>query len=157
MNLIQTLGLQPHPREGGWFVETHRSAQAVTVRGEQRSLATAIYFLVLGGYPTELHCLPGDELFHYYAGEPLELFLFSKSGGPQVKTLGPDIEGGMRPQILIPGGVWQAARVRRQGAYALVGTTMAPGFDYRDYQAAGQDEWAARHPQAREAMRSFFL
>lgn len=154
-SIIGILGLQPHPREGGYFVETHRTAESLAVDDSRRSLATAIYFLVLGGYPTELHRLPGAEIFHYYVGDPLELFLHDEAAGPRVLVLGPDLEAGMRPQVVVPGGVWQAARVARIGGFSLVGTTMSPGFDYRDYQAARPHEWSELYPSAADAMNAF--
>lgn len=153
--VIDTLGLQPHPREGGYFIETHRTSESVTITVSERSLSTAIYFLVLGGYPTELHRLPGAEIFHYYLGAPLDLFLFDETDGSRVLTLGPDLDAGMRPQIVVPGSVWQAARVRQLGSFSLVGTTMAPGFDYHDYQAASPEEWEKHYPFAAAEMKAF--
>jgi uncharacterized protein len=155
--IINALDLQPHPREGGYFIETHRNTESVTIHGSERSLATAIYFLVLGGYPTELHRLPGAEIFHYYLGAPLELFLYDEAAGSRVMLLGPDIMAGNRPQVIIPGGVWQAARVKRRGDFSLVGTTMAPGFDYHDYQTDDPDSWAKKHPAGRDGMKEFLF
>ncbi len=154
--IIHDLKLLPHPREGGFFVETHRSTETALVDGRQRSLATAIYFLVLRGYPTELHRLPGDELFHFYSGDPLELFLFDEESGAVLRQLGTDLGRGMRPQITIPGGVWQAARVINGGLFSLVGTTMAPGFDFADYQALSCEEWGKQFPEGLEGMTRFY-
>jgi len=154
--IINELNLFPHPSEGGFFFETHRSSGSLLINGQQRSLSTAIYFLVVRDFPTELHHLPGDELFHFYLGDPLELFLFDEEKGAEIKMLGVDLEQGMRPQILIPGNFWQAARVKKGGSYSLVGTTMTPGFDYSDYQALTRQEWKKKYPSGEEAVNKFY-
>lgn len=154
--LIDELHLTPHPCEGGYFLETYRSPERIVVDGRSRSAATAIYFLVLAGYPTELHRLPGPEMFHYYMGDPLELFIADRTGTVSVQSLGPALHAEMRPQVLVPGGHWQAARVRPKGSFSLVGTTMSPGFDYADYQAMSREEWAEKYSHGARAMWDFF-
>lgn len=154
--LIRTLDLTPHPREGGYYRETTRSLETVMTAAGERSLSTSIYFLVLEGRPTELHRLPGPELFHYYMGDPLELFLFQEEEPVQLLRLGPPSDAGARPQILVPGGVWQAARVVAGGSYSLVGTTMSPGFDFADYNGLDPEAWSRLHPHGEMAMRQFY-
>lgn len=155
-NIVSTLRLTPHPREGGYFFESYRSEETLVRGDSQRSLATAIYFLVLAGQATELHRLPGDEIFHYYAGAPVDIFLFDKERGPRIETLGNALDLGMRPQLLVPGRSWQAARLRKGGDYSLLGTTMSPGFDYSDYEACSQGIWAQRYPEASGVMNQFY-
>ncbi len=154
--IIDALLLMPHPSEGGFYRETFRSEETVFTEAGSRSLSTSIYFLVLGGAPTELHCLPGPETFHYYMGDPLELFLYDGENQPEVKRLGPVSDQDARPQLVVPGGVWQAARVVPGGTYSLVGTTMSPGFDFADYKGLAREEWSRLYPNAKKAMRRFY-
>jgi len=134
--VIQRLGLEPHPMEGGWFRETYRSAEstgaAAGTPGAGRSLSTAIYYLLTTETYSALHRLPGDEIFHFYLGDPVEMLLLD-GGGARVVHLGPHLET-MSLQQVVPGGSWQGARLLEGGEWALLGTTMAPGFDYADFE-----------------------
>jgi uncharacterized protein len=138
-SLKRLLGLKPHPSEGGFFVETYRSAEALPAgtwpdRAGPHALATAIYFLVTPEGPSALHRLPTDEVFHFYLGDPVEMLQLRPDGSTQVLVLGTDLEKGMRPQVVVPRGTWQGSLLRPGGRYALLGTTMAPGFDPSDYE-----------------------
>jgi predicted cupin superfamily sugar epimerase len=153
--IIAALGLQPHPVEGGWFRETYRSAG--TIDPEQfsppyparRSVGTAIYYLLTAGNFSAMHRLPGDEIFHFYGGDPVEMFLIRDEGTSETHVLGADVPGGQRPQVVVPGGVWQGSAVMAPSKWALLGTTMAPGFDYADYETGRRDDLTARFPQHR--------
>ena len=131
-DLIETLGLQPHP-EGGWFREVYRSTDVVTRDGAARDALTSIYYLLAAGQLSRWHVVTLDEVWHFHEGEPLELLTCDPRGGRvEVLKLGPVASDGARPQHVVPRGVWQAARPT--GAYALVGCTVAPGFDFADFQ-----------------------
>jgi len=136
--LIRLLGLVPLEPEGGHFRETYRSARFLASLGpgpdgeEKRSLCTAIYFLLTQDTFSALHRLPGDEIYHFYAGDPVELLILHVDGRKEAVTLGPDPSRGMTFQTVVPGGSWQGARLAPGGEFALMGTTMAPGFDSRD-------------------------
>ena len=152
-NLKRLLQLQPHPQEGGFFVETYRASSLLPedalgagYRGE-RALGTAIYYLLTPNSFSALHRLPGDEIFHFYLGDPVEMLLLGKKDTGKMITLGTDIEVGMRPQVMVPGGVWQGSRVVPGGRYALLGATMSPGFDFADYQAGAREELARQYPE----------
>jgi predicted cupin superfamily sugar epimerase len=141
--IIAHLGLAPLPREGGWFRETYRAdlewpAGALAPRHPgARAAGTAIYYLLTPDSFSALHRLPGDEVFHFYLGDPVEMLqLDPHSGAGRVVVLGNDLLAGQQPQAVVPGGVWQGSRLRPGGAFALLGTTMAPGFDFADYEAA---------------------
>lgn len=123
-DVIRLLALQPHPVEGGHFRETHRNPHS-----------TAIYYLLEGAGVSEMHRLPGDEVYHFYAGDPLETLLLFPDGSGRVVTVGTDLPAGQVPQLVIPGGVWQGS-VRGHGGngWSLIGATMAPGFRYEDYE-----------------------
>jgi uncharacterized protein len=137
--LLKLLALEPHPQEGGYFVETYRSAESWPAglssdRTEAHSLATAIYFLLTPEAHSSLHRLPTDEIFHFYLGDPVEMLLLKPDRTGEVRVLGTDLGSGMRPQVVVPGGTWQGSRLAPGGRFALLGTTMAPGFVPSDYE-----------------------
>jgi len=136
--LINGLNLEPHP-EGGHFAEVYRSSSTVQPaddRGE-RAAVTTIYFLLLEGEFSRWHKVRSDELWHHYEGAPLELQRIDpRTWERECLLLGPEGSGGDAVQV-IPGGCWQAASTT--GAYTLVGCTVAPGFEYGDYQLFLED------------------
>lgn len=147
--LIRALHLAPHP-ERGWFAETYRSP---LVAGG-RNASTAIYFLLSAAQPgTYLHRLKSDELFHLYEGGPLDVLLLAPDGSHTAPVLGLDLARGERPQIVIPAGTWFAAELREGRSHCLFGCTVAPGFDFADFELAEGPELAARWPAAAERIR----
>lgn len=141
-DVIRLLALQPHPVEGGHFRETYRSPHS-----------TAIYYLLEGVGLSEMHRLPGDEVYHFYAGDPLETLLLLPEGSGQVVTVGADLSGGQVPQLVIPGGVWQGSlRVTGPHGWALIGATMAPGFEYADYERGGRADLVKSWPTFADAI-----
>ena len=140
-DVIRLLDLQPHPKEGGFFRETYRSSGSIDPGGPfngPRCAGTAIYYLLTPTTYSAMHRLPGDEIFHFYLGSPVEMLMLQPDGSGDVVVLGPDLDR-MRVQHVVPGGTWQGARLIDGGAWALLGTTMAPGFDYSDYVTGGSD------------------
>ncbi len=128
--LIDHLDLRPHP-EGGWYRETWAASAPV---GE-RPASTAIYYLLEAGQTSHWHRVDADEIWHFYAGDPLTLMVAAEDTGPRRDwTLGPDVMAGQSPQILVPKGFWQAARPT--GAYTLVGCTVSPGFQFDGFEMA---------------------
>ncbi|HZU35267.1 MAG TPA: cupin domain-containing protein [Gemmataceae bacterium] len=147
--LIETLQLRPLPREGGYYRETYRSERRLPAHAGERSLATAIYYLLTPDTVSALHRLPADELFHFYAGDPVEMLLLNPPGSDPAGrwvVLGPDVLAGQTPQVLVPAGVWQGSVLRPGGRYALLGTTMAPGFAFADYEAGDARQLTASYP-----------
>ena len=151
--VISALGLSPHP-EGGWFLETYRCAETTAAEalperyGGPRSFSTAIYYLLEQGDYSALHRVRTDELFHFYFGAPVEILTVSPKGVAEIAVIGADIAAGQRPQFLVPGGTIQALRPAVQGgAYSLLGTTVAPGFDYRDFALLSADAVFDQFPQ----------
>jgi predicted cupin superfamily sugar epimerase len=150
--IIRTLGLSPHP-ERGFFVETYRASTQVTVptRSEPRAASTAIYFLVTAASPaTLLHRLKSDEVFHLYEGGPLHILRLFEDGQCDIAPLGRDLLAGERPQIVVTAGTWFGVELAGGADYCLVGCTVAPGFDFADFELAGGPELAARYPAMRE-------
>lgn len=150
--IITVLKLAPHP-ERGFFVETHRAATAVTAatHAGPRAAATAIYFLIGADAPaTYLHRLRSDEVFHLYEGGPLEILRLHPDGQADVARLGLDLAAGERPQIVIPAGTWFGTELVGGASHCLVGCTVAPGFEFADFELAEGPELAARYPAVAE-------
>lgn len=139
--IIELLGLKPHP-EGGFFGETYRHQR----EAGERSLCTAIYYLVTAESPSRMHRVASDEIWHFYRGDELEMLQLGKDGA-RVITIGADIAAGQCPQVLVPAGVWQGARVKPGGSYALLGATVSPGFDYEDFEIGSRDKLIAEYPE----------
>jgi uncharacterized protein len=144
--VIDLLRLQPHPVEGGYFRETYRSAESLWRVGTERSVSTAIYYLLTPQTVSAMHRLPGDEVFHFYLGDPVRMLQLWPDGSTRTLTLGTDMNAGQVPQLVVPGGVWQGSVLVEGGRFALLGATMAPGFDYADYEAGERGELTARYP-----------
>jgi len=156
--LIRLLQLQPMPREGGWYRETYRSplqlpADVLAPRySAGRSGGTAIYYLLTPDTFSALHRLPTDEVFHFYLGHPVEMLQLGPTPGDggRILTLGLDILDGQQVQAVVPADVWQGSMLRPGSTFALMGTTMAPGFDFADYEAADRDILSAAFPDFAE-------
>src|SRR5947208_1511496 len=149
----QLLGLAPHPREGGWFVQTYAAAETVasSALGDARypgprRTSTAIYYLLEPETFSEMHRLRSDEIFHFYEGDPVEMLQLHPEGSGQTIVIGNDLAQGQRPQVVVERGVWQGSRLAAGGRWALLGCTVSPGFEYEDYDSAGRDELAAKWP-----------
>ena len=151
--LIRLLNLQPHPRENGFFRETYRSDESTSAGryGGARSRSTAIYFLLKAGGFSEMHRLQSDEIFHFYLGAPAELLLLKNDGQGEIIPIGNQIEAGERPQVVVPRSCWQG--MRSTGEYTLLGTTVAPGFEYADYESGSREELIRQYPQFAELIR----
>jgi uncharacterized protein len=135
--LITTLGLSPHP-EGGYYGELYRSTGTVQPddgRGPRPALTT-IYFLLPHAAVSRWHRVQSDEVWHFYEGAPLDLWMASPEGDLLDHYRLGSIDEAQRPVWTIPAGHWQAAR--STGSYTLVGCTVAPGFDFRDFALAGE-------------------
>ncbi len=139
-NMVELLELAPHP-EGGFYRETYRSS------------STAIYFLLPAGEFSAFHRLrASDEIWHHYAGDPVELHTIGPDGAHRVTILGPDLERGERPQVIVPAGTLQAAVVRGD-RFALCGCTVAPAFEFADFEMPTRDELVAAFPRLESVIR----
>ena len=128
--IIRELSLAPHP-EGGFFRETFRDGAPA---GAGRAASTAIYYLLPQGEISQWHRVDAAEIWHFYAGVPLELCLSEDGLEASRQRLGPDLAAGQRPQLVAPAGWWQSAR--SLGAWTLVGCTVAPGFEFSRFELA---------------------
>lgn len=129
--IIQVLGLQPLPGEGGFFQETWKLEGT-----SNRPAGTAIMYLITPESFSALHRLDADEIFHFYAGDPCEQITISPAGALHRAVLGTDIHLGQRPQIVIPKGHWQGTKLLPGGKWALLGTTMTPGYHQAGFELA---------------------
>lgn len=154
--VIALLGLAPLPQEGGYYRETHRAELTLCDTAlpdcydGRRNASTAIYFLLTPESPSAWHILPSDEVFHHYVGDAVRMLRLWPDGRSEATTLGPDLAAGERPQCVVPGDVWQGCRLKEGGAWALLGCTVAPGFDFADFHVATPAEvaeLAARFPE----------
>jgi predicted cupin superfamily sugar epimerase len=151
---IETLGLQPHP-EGGYYRETYRSTQelmgcCLREHLAPRAVATAIYFLLPGDQFSALHRLRSDEMWHFYAGSSLTLHIIDPKGGLTQVKLGTRVEHGETFQAVVKAGCWFGATVDDPDGYTLVGCTVAPGFEFDDFELGERQKLIERYPQHRD-------
>lgn len=151
--LVELLGLRPHP-EGGFYAETFRSLtrlSGVPTPNQARAASTAIYYLLPAGSFSALHRVASDEVWHHYAGAPLELHTIDPSGLHSTMRLGRDLLAGERPQGVVSAGTWQAAVPVGDG-WSLLGCTVAPGFDFRDFELPDREELLEKFPLLRDVV-----
>ncbi|MCF0049659.1 cupin domain-containing protein [Dyadobacter sp. LJ53] len=150
---IEKYALAPHP-EGGYYAETYRAAENVPQQAlpsrfnGDRSFSTGIYFLLETHNFSAFHRIKSDEMWHFYAGEALEIFIIHEEQTEmQVIKLGDDPENGETFQAVVPAGAWFASRPAQGSTYALVGCTVAPGFDFADFEMAERAALQMQFPE----------
>ncbi len=151
-DVIAALNLEPHPKEGGYFREVYRarepvSADALPARFDaSRVHSTAIYYLLTPDTFSHLHTVNSDEVFHFYLGDPVEMLQLHPDGTGKQIVLGSNISSGQNPMTVVPHGVWQGCKLRDGGTFALMGCTVAPGFEYDDYVHGLRSDLTAAYP-----------
>lgn len=154
--LIEALGLHPHPEEGGYFRETWRSSEAIPAEAlpvrytGSHVFGTSIYYLLTPETCSAMHRLASDEVFHFYLGDPVEMLNLPPEAPGRRILLGSDILAGQSVQVVVQQGVWQGCRLVDGGSFALMGTTVAPGFEYSDYEHGERDILLAGWPNFAE-------
>ncbi len=149
---IEQYTMQAHP-EGGYFAETYRSSETITQRAlpdrftGDRNLSTAIYFLLESHHFSALHRIQSDEVWHFYAGGPLEVFVFDPTGTLEIIRLGSNPDAGEVFQAVVPAGYWFASRPAAGTEYSLVGCTVAPGFDFADFELSNSQSIISTNPE----------
>lgn len=149
---IEYLGLLPHP-EGGYYREVYRSAESMLAEhlppryGGGRAFSTAIYYLLEHPDFSAFHRIKSDEIWHFYDGSPLILWQIDPSGGLRALRLGRDPTQGEQPMRVVPAGCWFAASLEHPQSFALVGCTVAPGFDFADFELAEREALLRQFPQ----------
>lgn len=135
-SIISQLELEKHP-EGGYFKETYRSGEITDTAQGKRNISTAIYYLLDSESISHLHRIKSDEMWHFYIGSPLRLVILNeKTGAFREIILSNDLENNSTLQFVVPAGVWMAAEVIDKSSFSLVGCTVSPGFDFRDFEMA---------------------
>jgi predicted cupin superfamily sugar epimerase len=143
--LVQSLDMKPHP-EGGYYAETYRSALMMDTPAGDRPVATSIYFLLQAGNFSAFHRIASDEGWHHYEGDTVSIHTLSPLGDYQYIELGKEAKAGQRPQAMVPGGYWFASECKGSLGYALVGCTVSPGFDFRDFELADRQNLINQYP-----------
>ncbi len=150
-DLITHFHLHPHP-EGGWYAQSYRSTESIPAAAlperfsGDRLFSTAIYFLLEPGNFSAFHRIKSDECWHFYSGDPLEIFILHTDGSLQVVTLGPSIDKGQHFQFVVPANCWFASRPAAGSRYCFVGCTVSPGFDFADFEMANASELSKEYP-----------
>ena len=154
--IVELFGMKPLKGEGGFYAETYRCSQRI---GEahlpagyvgDRSLGSAILYLLTPDTFSALHRLKSDEIFHFYLGDPVTMLQLHPDGSSEVFTLGRDILNGQRVQVTVPAGSWQGCFLNPGGRFALMGTTVTPGFEFADFQPADREKLLKQHPDQKE-------
>ncbi len=152
--IVQKLGLLAHP-EGGFYKETYRSTSSMeTEQNTIRNVCTAIYFLLENNNISLFHRIQSDELWFFHQGEPLEI-VFIKEGVLNSIILGNSFEKGEVPQATIPANTWFASSVKQRKGYSLVSCTVAPGFDFADFELASRENLLQEFPHLKEVINEF--
>lgn len=154
--IIEFFGMRPLPREGGYYVETYRAREKIAQAAlpdrftGERNFATAILYLLTPDTFSSLHKLAGDEIYHFYLGDAVTMLQLHPDGSSKVIDLGPDIMNGQHAQVTVPGDTWQGAFLKQGGNFALMGTTIAPGFEFDDYQPGRRQALLEQYPDQRD-------
>jgi len=148
---VKALGMTPHP-EGGYFAENYRSGSVISPEGfsGNRSICTSIYFLLESGQYSALHRIKSDEIWHFYAGGPLEILEITREGKQKTTILGSDVLNGQKLSYVVPTGNWFGSRPAPGCTFALVGCTVAPGFDFLDFEMPGRSAFLEKFPHLKD-------
>ena len=158
--LIKLYNMKPLPEEGGYYVETYRAHESVGGSslperyGSDRSFGTAIFYLLTPDTRSLMHRVASDEVYHFYLGDPVKLVLMHPGGTIKVIFLGQDIRAGQFVQAVVPAGMWQGAILLEGGQYALMGATVATGFEFEDREMGKRPELLEQYPQHRDIIIS---
>jgi predicted cupin superfamily sugar epimerase len=154
--IIHRLALEPLSGEGGFYRETYRAPEKIPSEAlvgrysTPKSLGTAIYYLLTPDTCSLLHRLPTDEIYHFYLGDPVHMLLLHPDGSSAEITLGSDLATGQRVQVVVPKGTWQGSVLLPGGSFCLMGTTMAPGFDFSDFETGERTALMEQYPERRD-------
>ena len=150
--LVSNFNMTPHP-EGGWYAETYRSAELIPksslpsrFKGD-RVYSTAIYFLLPAKSFSAFHRIQSDECWHFYEGEPLNIYMINTQGVLSVIKLGKNISAGEIFQAVVPAGCWFASMPEVEAGFSFVGCTVSPGFDFNDFELANAEKLSGKYPQ----------
>lgn len=148
------LKLRAHPMEGGFFRRTYTSEICVELERGRRHAGTTIYYLLEAGTFSEMHKLASDEIFHFYLGDPVEMLQLWPGGKTKTVVLGQNLAAGQHVQLTVPADVWQGTKLIGDGQVALLGCSVYPGFDFKDYTRGSYAELSAQWTSETERIRA---
>lgn len=154
-DLIKQLQLEPHP-EGGYFREIYRANEKISKSAlpkrfaGDRAFSTSIYFLLKSGQVSKFHRIQADEVWHFYAGSSLTIHIISEKGAYSTQKMGSDLDASQQFQNVVEAGNWFGASVDNTDSYALVGCTVAPGFDFADFEFGDREKLIGLCPEQKE-------
>ncbi len=159
---IEKLGMQKHP-EGGYYKEVYRSDEIIHHQSlpsrfeEDRCFSTAIYFLLEGDSFSAFHRIKSEEIWHFYKGTSLTLFIIEEDGRLTLIKLGDNPDKDEHLQIVVPRNTWFAAQVNEKKSFTLVGCTVAPGFDFNDFELAESEKLSKAFPQHKTIIKELTI
>ena len=153
--VIKLLNLTPNTDEGGYYASTYVSETTIPNYPGQRAICSAIYYFIDQSTFSGLHTVSSDMLYHFYSGNPVEVLLLHTDGSHQLTIFGGDLAAGQLPMKVIPGGTWMGSRMLGDGSYALMGVSMAPGFDFHDYKIGIRADLQKQYPDIPELIAEF--
>jgi predicted cupin superfamily sugar epimerase len=157
---IEKLQLKPHP-EGGYYKEIYRSGEIILPEGlpsrfrRGRNISTSIYFMLVGSQVSNFHKLKSDEIWHFYDGSGVIIFVIDNSGKLSEYRVGKNLEKREVLQVVIKNNHWFAAELIDKTSFCLVGCTVSPGFDFEDFELAKREELLEIFPQHNELIKRF--
>ena len=157
--IIKKFNLQPHEMEGGYYREIYRSDDIIKSTDlpdrytQDKSICTAIYFMLTPDTFSAMHRIPTDEMFHFYAGDPIEMLVLEEGKEGELVTVGNDLERAT-PQYVVKKGNWQGSRLKSGGEFALLGVTVSPGFDFSDFEIGEADDLIKQFPSYKDRILS---
>jgi uncharacterized protein len=158
--IVQKLDLKPLPQEGGYYRETYRANVSSFCNenfNRNKEYSTAIFYLITAKSFSALHRVPQDEVFHFYAGSPVEMLQLQSNGGYKIIEIGSDIMSAQSPQVLAPKNIWQGTRLKNPSSdgWALLGTTVAPAFEFQDFELGSRQKLSQEYPSIVELIEKF--
>ncbi len=159
---VVKLNLRPHP-EGGYYKEVYRSDDIIKHHSlperydGDRDFGTSIYYLLPSGSFSSFHKLKSDEIWHFYLGSPLDIYILTDTTEPKIITLGDNISDGNYFQFIIPKGTWFAATPKRNEMFSLVGCTVCPGFNFNDFEMGNKQDLLKIYPQHKDLIERFTI
>jgi len=160
--IIDMLNLEPLPDEGGFFCSTYKSSELIPQHAlpnryqQDMAFGSAIYFLLTTADFSAMHRLKTDEIYHFYLGDPVQMLLLHPNGSGEIFTLGIDLAAGMRPQKVVHRDTWQGSRLVAGGThgFSLIVTTLAPGFEWSDFELGRRKVLISQYPKFTDAISS---
>ncbi len=158
--IIEHFGMRPLPEEGGYYVQTYRCSETLDAESLPerytggRRLATAILYLLTPDTFSAMHRVRSDEIWSFHLGDPVQMLQLKPDGRGDTVILGSDVLKGQTVQTVVRAGTWQGARLVEGGSLALMGTVVAPGFEFEDFELALPGRLMESYPENIDLIRA---